>query len=171
MTNEVLFLDQPSVGKAVTFMQNGQRLISSPVIRVEFLTERPGYACIVTATGSTYVGRCPEKTTVLNTGTTAMPGYPSQPQPPMYPPSQQYQQQYSPVLQTQGNSFSIAAIILGIIALVFCPLLIGTVGIILAAVATSHGERLGKTALAISIAGTIIGTIVGAIIGAFLFRS
>jgi mannitol-specific phosphotransferase system IIBC component len=71
-------------------------------------------------------------------------------------------------IQPSSNStstFSIIAIVLGGIAFLFFPIVLGPAAIILAVIAKTKTERLANVALAVAILGTVIGLILGAIIG------
>ncbi|MFP8884163.1 hypothetical protein [Streptomyces barkulensis] len=76
-------------------------------------------------------------------------------------PNQPYQPQPQP---NPSNTLSIVGIVLGCVAFLFCPPLFGIAGIICGAIATSKGERLGKTALGVSIAGLVVGMILGFVV-------
>jgi membrane protein DedA with SNARE-associated domain len=71
--------------------------------------------------------------------------------------------------QNSSNLFSIFGIVLGGLALIVVPLLLGTVGIILASIGKKKKESLSTLALVISIVGTVVGVILGAAIGAAVF--
>lgn len=58
-----------------------------------------------------------------------------------------------------GNGYSIGAIVLGVASFVFLPIVLGVIGIVLALVARSRGERLWRWGLGLSVAGTVIGTL------------
>ncbi|MFH0241817.1 hypothetical protein ACGRHY_05105 [Streptomyces sp. HK10] len=77
------------------------------------------------------------------------PNYPNQPYPPQPQPP------------NPSNTLSIVGIVLGCVAFLFCPPLFGIAGIICGAVANSKGERLGKTAIGVSVAGLVGGMILG----------
>jgi hypothetical protein len=64
-----------------------------------------------------------------------------------------------------GNGFSTAGIILGAIAFLFFPIVLGPTGLILAAVGKSKGED--KAVVAMTVAG--LGTVIGMILGVMLF--
>ena len=66
----------------------------------------------------------------------------------------------------QGNGFSIAAIVLGAIAVLFIPLLFGVVGLILGAVAKSRGESMAKTGMIVAGVGMAVGMVLGALVAA-----
>lgn len=82
--------------------------------------------------------------------------YPAQP-PPVYQPGAQPQ-------QAPGNGFSIAGIVCGAIAFLFCPPLFGLAGLVLGAVARSKGEPKANVALTVSAIGLVVGMIVGALL-------
>ena len=69
-----------------------------------------------------------------------------------------------PVQQQAGNGFSIAGIVLGVIALVFCPLLFGAVGVVMAVQGRKRGESLSKVALGVSIGGLVGGILLTVIL-------
>lgn len=56
-----------------------------------------------------------------------------------------------------GIALSVSAIVLGVISVLFFPIILGPIGIVLAAVAKSRGERLANVALAVAIIGPILG--------------
>jgi hypothetical protein len=90
-------------------------------------------------------------------------GYGSQPPFPMagpYPQAQGF-----PQARAAGNGFSIAALILGCIAFLFLPIILGPVAIALAGVGKSKHESKSTAALAVAITGTVVGLILGAIVG------
>jgi hypothetical protein len=63
-----------------------------------------------------------------------------------------------------SNGFSNAAIALGAIAFLFFPVVLGPVGIILAAVGKSKNEPKAMIGLTVSIVGTVMGMIIGFIV-------
>ncbi len=64
-----------------------------------------------------------------------------------------------------GNALSIAAIVLGVIALIFLPIVFGVVGLVLAIVAkTVRHERLATIAIVVSAVGLIGGMVLGAVL-------
>lgn len=64
-----------------------------------------------------------------------------------------------------GNGLSIAAIVLGVIALIFLPIVFGVVGLVLAIVAkTVRRERLSTVAIVVSAVGLIGGMLLGALL-------
>ncbi len=66
-----------------------------------------------------------------------------------------------------GNGLSIAAYVLGAIAILFFPIIFGVAGIICAGFAKSKKEPQANIALAVAIGGTILGFILGAIVNSY----
>lgn len=62
-----------------------------------------------------------------------------------------------------GNGLAIAAIVFGLGAVVFAPIILGPIGIILAVMARNRGQPLGNAALWIAIGGTVVGLVFGLI--------
>jgi hypothetical protein len=81
----------------------------------------------------------------------------SNPQHPAPPP-------YAAAQQATGNTLSIIGIVLGCIAVVFCPPGFGIAGIVLGIIGNSKGERLGKVAIIVSAVGLVLGLVLGAIV-------
>ena len=105
----------------------------------------------------------------------AYPQYPSGQQPsgyPQYPAGQQPPPGYGPQPgwggppppQTDSNTRSIAAIVLGLVAVIIFPIICGPIAIVLAVMAKRKGERLATTALWVAIGGMVAGFIIGAIV-------
>lgn len=65
--------------------------------------------------------------------------------------------------QSMSNGFSIAAYVLGAIAILFFPIFIGVAGIVCAVVAKTKNEPQANIALGVAIGGTILGFILGAV--------
>jgi hypothetical protein len=63
-----------------------------------------------------------------------------------------------------GNGFTIAGTICGAVAFLFCPILLGPVGLILGAVAKSKGEPRANIALIVSGLGLVVGVLLGIIV-------
>ncbi|MEU3448799.1 hypothetical protein AB0H29_16480 [Streptomyces thermolilacinus] len=64
-----------------------------------------------------------------------------------------------------GNVFSIIAIVLGAVALLFLPIVFGAIGLVLAIIAmTVRRERLATVALVVSAVGLVGGMILGAVV-------
>ncbi|PSM44689.1 hypothetical protein C6Y14_00645 [Streptomyces dioscori] len=64
-----------------------------------------------------------------------------------------------------GNVLSIIAMVLGVISLIFFPIVFGVIGVILAIIAkTVRHERLAVPALVISAVGLIGGMVLGALL-------
>ncbi|MFD8685960.1 hypothetical protein [Streptomyces sp. NPDC059651] len=76
------------------------------------------------------------------------------------------QQPYgTPPSATTGNVLSIIAMVLGVVSLVFLPIVFGVVGLVLAIVAkTVRHERLAVPAIVVSAVGLVGGMILGAIV-------
>jgi hypothetical protein len=70
----------------------------------------------------------------------------------------------TPPARAGAQTFSIIAIVCGIIAILFLPILFGPAGIILAIVANRRGEPLWKVALGVAIGGMVLGFILGAVV-------
>lgn len=68
-----------------------------------------------------------------------------------------------------SSTFSIIAIVLGGVAFIILPIILGPAAIILAVIAKTKNEKLANIALAVAILGTVIGMILGAIIGSLAF--
>ncbi len=84
-------------------------------------------------------------------------------QPPPYP--QAYGPQYPPPPKTPpGRVLSIIAFVLAGIALIFLPPFFALAGVILAVIAMTKADPLGKWALAASITGGVLGMVIGLIV-------
>lgn len=66
--------------------------------------------------------------------------------------------------QRDSNLFSMLAIVLGVIAVIFFPIVFGVGAIILGAIAKRKQERPANIGLVVAIVGTIAGFILGAIV-------
>jgi Na+/H+-dicarboxylate symporter len=66
-----------------------------------------------------------------------------------------------PTPTKQSNVLSIVSFVLSALAVVILPIVFGVLAIICGGVAVSRKERLGKTALAVSIVATILGFALG----------
>jgi hypothetical protein len=64
----------------------------------------------------------------------------------------------------QWTGKSIAGIVCGLVALVFCPILLGPIGIGLGASARSAGDEKGRIAIAVGIVGLIGGIAIGVVL-------
>ena len=62
-----------------------------------------------------------------------------------------------------GNVLSIIAMVCGVIALFFCPILLGPAGIVCGVVAKKRGESLATIGIAVAAVGLVLGFIIGAI--------
>ncbi|MFJ4340620.1 hypothetical protein [Streptomyces sp. NPDC088915] len=64
-----------------------------------------------------------------------------------------------------GNVLSIIAIVLGVVAIIFFPIVFGVIGLVLAVIAKFvRHERLSTVALVVSAAGLVLGMILGAVV-------
>lgn len=101
--------------------------------------------------------------------TWGVPGQPAQPgQPSWQTPAQPYGYADQVRAREVGSGYSIAAIICGVIALLFCPIVLGLVGLGLSAKARSRGESLARVAMIVSLVGLIGGMLLGAFVTAQL---
>jgi hypothetical protein len=66
--------------------------------------------------------------------------------------------------QNPKQGLAIAGLICGIVAFLFFPPLFGILGIVFSAISMSAGNKLGKTALIVSVVGLVVGMIVGAMV-------
>lgn len=76
-------------------------------------------------------------------------------------PAQPYGYAYTRT-RDAGSGYSIAGIVCGVVALLFCPLVMGLIGLGLASKASKRGESLAGVARLVSIVGLIGGMIIGA---------
>lgn len=71
---------------------------------------------------------------------------------------------HQPQAGNSSNTLSIVGIVLGCIAVIFCPPGFGIAGIVCGVVAKSKGERLAPTAIGVSIAGLVVGVVLGILV-------
>ena len=71
----------------------------------------------------------------------------------------------SETISTTSNGFAAAAMVLGVIAFWFFPVVFGTVGIIVAGVALSKHEPKAPLGMTFAVAGTLLGMIIGVALG------
>ncbi|MEP7026717.1 MAG: hypothetical protein ABJB47_23505 [Actinomycetota bacterium] len=83
--------------------------------------------------------------------------YPAGPGP--YPPGPGF-----PVPAATRNGYSTAGIILGSLAFLILPVILGPAGLILGGIAMSRGESRGVVALVVSATGTVVGILLGALV-------
>ncbi len=81
----------------------------------------------------------------------SQPNYP----PPSYGPGSTGTQ------QNTSNVFSILAIVFGVVAILFLPIIFGLAGIVLGFIGRSKGERLSTIGIVVAVAGTIAGFALG----------
>ena len=86
-------------------------------------------------------------------GTSVAPGSPT----PQYLAPQ-------PSSTSTGNPYSTVGIVLGVIAFLFFPIILGPVGMILGAVGKSKGESKAVVAMVVSGIGLVVGMILGAML-------
>ncbi|WP_327111323.1 hypothetical protein OG206_01500 [Streptomyces sp. NBC_01341] len=71
----------------------------------------------------------------------------------------------APQRATAGNVLSIIAMVLGVISLIFLPIVFGVIGLVLAIIAkTVRHERLAVPAIVVSAVGLIGGMVLGALL-------
>jgi len=63
-----------------------------------------------------------------------------------------------------GNTLSIIAIVLGVVAILVLPIVFGIAAIVCAVVAKTRNERLSTIALVVAIVGTVAGFALGALV-------
>lgn len=85
-------------------------------------------------------------------------------QPAWQPPAQPYAYGGPGRTRDAGAGYSIAGIICGAIALVFCPIVLGVVGLVLSAKAKKRGESLAGVARVVSIVGLVGGMLLGVLV-------
>ena len=67
--------------------------------------------------------------------------------------------------QSSSNTFSILAMVLGGLALLVLPIVLGPAAIILGVIALTKKEKLAPVGLTVGILGLVVGMIIGAIVG------
>lgn len=68
-----------------------------------------------------------------------------------------------------GNTYSTLAIIFGVLAVLFLPILFGPIGIVFGAVAKSKSEKNSSLGIGIAIGGTILGLLSGLFFASLIF--
>jgi len=68
----------------------------------------------------------------------------------------------TPSGRAASNGLSIAAIVCGVVAIIFLPIIVGVIGIVLGAIALSRHEPMAKIGLGVAIAGTVLGFVLAA---------
>lgn len=138
-------------------------------------------------TNTAFCAQCGRRFPADSTGASSTPRtaqtspYPGSPGPPQGygyqpgpPPPQGYGYHPGPSApagpsQRAGSGFSTGAIICGAIAFLFLPIILGPIGLILAAVAKSKGERNANIGFLVAGLGTVVGMILGALVFANSF--
>jgi len=69
-------------------------------------------------------------------------------------------------LPNEGNSLANLAIVLGVIALGFLPVVLGPIGIILGAISNRRGSDRGLIAIVVATIGTVAGMLIGILVWA-----
>jgi len=72
--------------------------------------------------------------------------------------------QTAPTAQTRVNTLSIIAIVCGVVAVIFLPIVFGPIGIILGVIGKTRHERLSTIAIVVAVVGMVVGFILGAIV-------
>jgi hypothetical protein len=70
----------------------------------------------------------------------------------------------TPQSTSTSNLFSILAIVFGVVAVLFLPIVFGIGAIVLAGIALSKHEPLAKIAMVVAVVGTVAGFVLGAIV-------
>jgi hypothetical protein len=70
-----------------------------------------------------------------------------------------------PAPRLGAQIFSIMAIVCGVLAVLFVPILFGPIGVILAIVGNRRGEPLWKVGLGAALAGMALGILLGYLVG------
>lgn len=73
----------------------------------------------------------------------------------------------APTPVSPGNSFSIGAIICGAISLLFFPIVLGPIGLVLAAVAKSKNEKNAVIGFVVAGVGMLVGIFFGAMFAGY----
>lgn len=70
----------------------------------------------------------------------------------------------TPAAESPGNGLAIAAIVMGALALLFLPIILGPAAIICGGIAMRRGQPLGRVGLMVGVIGMVAGFILGAIV-------
>ena len=107
-----------------------------------------------------------EKKRLLNTGASPLSSLPNQPPP--FPNQQAYNTQanigYNPDIPQEQTGLIVASYICAVVALIFCPLVLGIIGMVLGFYAKSQGDERGTLAGIVSLICMIIGMVIGMIV-------
>lgn len=76
------------------------------------------------------------------------------------------QVQVAPPVAATGMGYSVAAIICGVVALLFFPIIFGPAGLVLGAVAYTRHERLWAIGMAMALVGGLVGFFIGFLVAA-----
>jgi hypothetical protein len=66
-----------------------------------------------------------------------------------------------------SNAFAVTAIVLGAIAFLFFPIILGPLAIVFAGIALSKGQSLAKVAMGVAIGGMVLGFVFGFLAAGF----
>jgi len=72
--------------------------------------------------------------------------------------------QTAPTAETRSNTLSIIAIVCGVVAILFLPIVLGPIGIVLGIIGKTRNEKLSTVAIVVAVAGMIVGFVLGAIV-------
>ena len=72
--------------------------------------------------------------------------------------------QPAPQQTNQSNVLSIIAIVCGVVAVLFLPIILGPLGLILAGIGKSRGEKLSTIGLVVAGVGMVLGFVLGALV-------
>lgn len=75
------------------------------------------------------------------------------------------------IVRVLGYLLAAAGLLLGLLALVFQPLLVGSAGITLGLAGKHAGVGLGRVAVAVAMTGTVLGPTFGSVVHALLIGS
>jgi len=102
-----------------------------------------------------------EKKRLLNTGASPLSSLPNHP-PPF--PNQQANMGYNPNIPQEQTGLIVTSYICAVVALLFCPLVLGIIGMVLGFYAKSQGDERGTLAGIVSLICMIIGMVIGMIV-------
>ena len=97
-----------------------------------------------------------EKSKLLNTEDSTLSPFPNQP---AY--SQQPNMGYNPNIPQEQTGLIVSSYICAVVALLFCPLVLGIIGMVLGFYAKSQGDERGTLAGIVSLICMIIGMVIG----------
>lgn len=116
----------------------------------------------------------------------AAPAAPAAPAPPTYPAAPGQPGGFTPYAaygatdpginphaQPSGSAtgYWVGGLVSGLIAFIFCPILLGPAGIALGVVALKKGDKLGWIAVVAGVLGFVVGLAIGAVVALDAYRS